>query len=324
MRLLAALGFALVCVACSSTDEADEAAGATGDPPPECDDVLCLAPPERGFQVRSVGATIESGQDVEYCEVVQLPGDPSEVYYVNRFESEMTESSHHLIVAAMQTGSATEQNAAPGDRIACFQTTAFGEDLDPVTGSQVPYHEESFPEGVGRTYRGGQLLVFDYHYFNTTSAPLQARAAVNFHTVDASQVQKIARSFGFYNFGISTPPGEEASFTTECEVNADILVHKLTRHTHKWGTDFTVWYRGGAHDGEEVFTSSNYEDVDFVFPEPVLVQSGEGFRFECSYKNTEPHTLEFGVKATDEMCILFGTWWEAGDAAAPSQSCAKY
>jgi hypothetical protein len=320
----------MVCVGCNSggetneTDAADPSAGSTGGPPPACEDVLCLQAPEQGFQVRSVGATIDSGQDVEYCEVVELPGDPSEIYYVNRFESEMTVGSHHLIVAAIVPGSPTEENAAPGDRIPCFQTTAFGEDLDPVTGSQAPYHEESYPEGIGRTYRGGQRLVFDYHYFNTTSGPLEARAAVNFHTVDASRVQKIARSFGFYNFAISTPPGQEASFTTECAFSSDIMVHKLTRHTHKWGTDFTVWYRGGAHDGEEIFRSANYEDVDHVFLEPVLMQSGEGFRFECTYKNTEAHTLEFGVKATDEMCILFGTWWEAGETAAPSQSCTNF
>ena len=236
----------------------------------------------------------------------------------------MTESSHHLIVAAIQVGSPTEANAAPGDRIPCMTTQAFGEDLDPVTGSQVPYHEESFPPGVGHVYTGGQLLVFDYHYFNPSPEPLQAQAAVNFHTVDESEVEKVARSFGFYNFGIATPPGEAASFTSECGFSQDVLVHKLVRHTHKWGTDFTVWHKGGEKDGEQVFLSKHYEETNHVFDEPVLVKAGEGFRFECSYQNTETYTLEFGVKASDEMCILFGTWWETDGSVAPEQDCAKF
>ena len=91
MRLTSALFLALAAVACSSTDQGDAAGSTSGDTPPPCDDLLCLAPPEQGFQIQSVGAAIDPGQDVEYCEVVQLPGDPSEVYYVNRFESEMTE-----------------------------------------------------------------------------------------------------------------------------------------------------------------------------------------------------------------------------------------
>src|SRR5687768_16190328 len=63
-----------------------------------CEEPPCLAAPEYGFQVRSVGTTIEPLQDVEYCEVVQQPGDPSETYYVTGFDSEMTVGSHHLIV----------------------------------------------------------------------------------------------------------------------------------------------------------------------------------------------------------------------------------
>src|SRR5688572_2181457 len=34
-----------------------------------------LPPPEHGFQVEIRGTTINAGQDVEYCEAVQLPGN---------------------------------------------------------------------------------------------------------------------------------------------------------------------------------------------------------------------------------------------------------
>lgn len=264
------------------------------------------------------------GTDVELCEVVQLPGDASETYYVDRLEAAMTEGSHHLIVSAVEPGSPTEKGLDPGYRRPCITAEQLGSDLLPVTGSQKPYREETFPPGVGRVYHGGQLVIFDYHYLNTTTKPIAARAAVNFHTVDASAVKKVARSFGFYNFSIDTPPGQTESFDQTCTFTHDIVVHQLTRHTHRWGRDFTVWYAGGPHDGDVVLESESYEDTDFPFDEPLLLSAGEGFKFRCTFQNTEAYPLEFGVKATDEMCILFGTWWEADDAKAPKQGCTKF
>src|SRR5437899_1431367 len=78
---------------------------------------LCLAAPSPGFQLQSIGDMIQPGQDVEYCEVVQLPAagesTPSnpngDLFYVNRFEVAMTSYSHHLIVAAAISGSPTEK-----------------------------------------------------------------------------------------------------------------------------------------------------------------------------------------------------------------------
>lgn len=315
----------LFLVACGSDSpdpgNPDAGGGGSADADPDCADAPCLEPPAQGFQVRSQGAIIAPGEDVEYCEVVQLPGDPGDTYYVNRFESMMTGGSHHLIVAAIEPGSATEQGLSNGDRTTCVGPGGFGEDLVDVTGSQTLYDVDAFPEGVGRIYHGGQLLVFNYHYLNATDAEVQARAAVNFHTVDAAAVEKVAVDFGFYNFAIEIPPGETAGFEKTCVFSHDVVVHKLTRHTHQWGTDFNVWWAGGPNDGDLVFTTPNYEDNDHIFSEPITVPAGQGFRFECNYYNDNDYTLRFGAKATDEMCILFGTYWSPGDTEVPEQGC---
>lgn len=295
---------ALLSVGCDGDD------GETTQPPPlNCEDGLCLQEPASGFQIRTDGTEIESGQDVEYCEVVQLPGDADDVYYVNRFEVAMSEGSHHLIVSAAELGTATEAAMTLGDRVPCTGGDVYGGELVPVTGSQQPTNEQLFPAGVGRVYYGGQKLVFDYHYFNTTAEPISARAAVNFHTVPKEDVTNLAQAFGFINLGISVPPGQSADFTQQCTFSREVTVFGLTRHTHKWGRDFDVWYVGGPNDGEHIFKSADYEDINHTFAEPVVIKAGEGFRFRCAYDNTEDYTLEFGLKATDEMCILFGSWF---------------
>src|SRR5688572_24654645 len=41
------------------------------------------------------------------------------------------------------------------------------------------------------------------------------------------------------------------------------------------------------------------------------MKAGEGFEFQCDYRNETDRALRFGTSATDEMCILFGLTWEA-------------
>ncbi|HWM88568.1 MAG TPA: hypothetical protein VNO33_22085 [Kofleriaceae bacterium] len=284
----------------------------------ECDDEPCLDPPATGFQIRSVGEEIQPGDDVEYCEVVQLPGSADETYYVNAFESAMTLGSHHLIVAAIIPGSETDKAAKVGDRQECVTPSAWGDDLVDVTGQQVPFHEEAFPAGVGRVYRGGQKVVFDYHYFNATDTPLQARAAVNFLTTSAENIEHESQGFSKLNLAIFIPPRETASFEVGCRMNRDVMVHKLTRHTHQWGTDFPVSLVTSEGDPELIYTSPNYEDPDHIFKEPILVREGEGFDFVCNYDNDTDRTLTFGVNATDEMCILFGSMYSPTERVLPA------
>jgi hypothetical protein len=293
-----------------------------GPPPteePTCTGDECLTPPENGIQLSSAGVTIMPGQDVEYCEVVALPGSSDTLYYMNRFESKMTGGSHHLIVSAALPDSTTADDLIVGDQYECAGGTFVG-DFIPVGGSQRSYEDKSFPEGVGRVFHGGQKLVLNYHYLNVTDTPVDAVVQLNLHLTSEDKIEYIAQSFGFLNVGFNIPAGTSDSVFTECTFSEDITISELTRHTHRWGTDFNVWYLGGEKDGELVFSSSHYEDTDYVFDEPIQAAAGTGFRFECVFNNTEDHALGFGLKASDEMCILFGTWWNA-NREAPNQGC---
>src|ERR1043165_4221923 len=58
-----------------------------------------LPVPADGFQLHTVGADIAPGEDVEYCEIGELPGDPSETYYVTSVEIANAAHSHHVIVS---------------------------------------------------------------------------------------------------------------------------------------------------------------------------------------------------------------------------------
>jgi hypothetical protein len=296
--------------------------------PGSADDGPCglgLAAPKNGFQVCTTGADVQAQEDTEFCESVTVPGTPDQVYYVGRLEALMTPHSHHLIVMQADVGSAAETNMPDGKRVSCIGgEQAFGAGLSHLMGSQTPYSSQEFPAGVGKIIHGGQRLSFDYHYFNTTDDVVPARAALNFFLIEDGKLEHEAHQFGFYNFLINTPAGKTASFKKSCTFSSDILLYSITRHTHRWGTDFKVWWKGGPHDGEPLWTSTSWElDTDYLFKDgPIKMESGTGFEFECSYDNTTEHALRFGTSATDEMCILFGEWWNIDEMTpAPYQGC---
>lgn len=289
---------------------------------------LDLPTPENGVQIRSVGTTIPPSEDQEFCEVVGLPGSPDEEFTIRRIEAQMTEFSHHLNIRAIVPGTEADRNSAVGDRVPCRNNgnDAFGEGFATLSLSQQRYENTEFPDGVGLTLNGGQKIVFNYHYLNTSAEPVEARAAVNLHFAEPGTVQKQVHRFGMYNFGIEIPARSLATSTMECRVNQDIRIWNLIRHTHRWGTDMNIWYAGGPRDGELIFTSTDWEaNQDFKFDDPALIRAGEGFRFECNFDNTTDETLRFGVRADDEMCILYGQWFVNSDTeAALSQDCAGF
>lgn len=288
---------------------------------------LGLETPTDGFQVRDQGATIPPGEDREFCEVAELPGDANTRYFVNSVEMANGEGSHHLILSIAPHGSSADAKLRAmniGDRIPCVSAEmAFGTDIQTIGGIQHPYGKTELPPGIANVYEGGSRVVFDYHYYNATETPVEARSAFNFHLTDEADVKQLAGGFAFLNWTIDTPPGEHGSFIAECRFQEDAMVGGLTRHTHKWGRDFSTWFAGGPHDGDLVWTTPDFStNTDYTFDEPVSIKAGDGFRFQCTYENTEDHPLRFGVKATDEMCILFGGTWSAdGSYEAPVETC---
>ncbi|MBN1655770.1 MAG: hypothetical protein JXA30_18540 [Deltaproteobacteria bacterium] len=273
---------------------------------------LDLEAPEKGFQIEILGTVIEPGDDIQWCEVVQLPGTGKSVFYINRLESSMTRFGQNINVSAAIPGSETEANIEEGTRVTCQRAgEVFGEDLIDVISSQQLYSDIRYPSGVGKVLVGGQKIVVGYHYFNTSDEAIPAKVKINFHLTEKNEVRKIARTASFENFTIFTPPGGESTHLAECLVDKDILVYSLTRRTRRWGTDFAVWFAGGDRDGEHIWTSSEWNrDTHYVLPGgPIRLKAGEGFRFECDYNNTTSESLQFGVYATDESCMLQANWW---------------
>jgi hypothetical protein len=238
-------------------------------------------------------------------------------YWVNDLELGNGKGSHHLIVSAAIPGSPAEakiRQMKVGDQVACLNVRLpFGEEgIVDIAATQTPYNRTKLANGVGAKYYGGQAVVFDYHFINLSTETIHTLSAINVHTTDASNVQHQMSGLSFTNYTIDTPPKTSQSFMAECHLKTAVMIGALGRHTHKFGTDFDVWFSGGAHDGEHIWTSKDWEEeTQYEFPTPILMKAGEGFRFQCSYTNPGTKDLRFGTSARDEMCILAGSIWAA-------------
>lgn len=313
-------------VACSSSGGTAEGQN----PDPEGDPNRLLALPASGVQIEAVGTSIPGGVDTEYCKVAEFPGTPGQAYYANRIEVAKAPFSHHVFINAAAPGSAAEAAAAAvgvGNRIECVSAgTAFGEGVTTVAGTAKDHQDLTFPEGIGQVYYGGQKIIIDYHYFNTSDDAVEARVATNFHLVEKERVRKIARGYSVMHVGFTIPPLGKASATAQCVFNHDVLVAGIQRHTHRLGTDYTVWSVDKDENLTKLWKSSDWQDdIQFTFDEPVLVRAGEGYRYQCDFENNENRTITFGTKATDEMCNLFAGWWVVNeDDQVGPQSCVVF
>jgi hypothetical protein len=297
-----------------------DAASSPEDSEPPTGGLAELKDPDDGLQLRSAGVDIAPGEDVEYCEIAELPGDENKTYFVKTVELANAPYSHHLVVGAAIPG--TDADAAlrqlnVGDRIQCnganYQWPQDG--LVLLGSAQTPYISVSFPDGVGTQLYGKQRIVFDYHYLNVSQHSVRAQSGFNVHVVDGATIKHLATPFSIFNFTLDIPAHGSRSFTAESHFLDDLKISSILRHTHKQGRDFSVWFSGGERDGELIWTSRDWKnEPEYYFEEPIVMKAGEGFRFECDFENASDRRLRYGIGGSDEMCILAGWAWPAGDA----------
>ena len=279
---------------------------------------LAIAAPQHGFQVESPGVWIEPGDDVRMCEVIVLPGDDADVYHVNRIQSLLSTRSEDLIVRAAEPGSDTAHAMDRGASLPCTRAgEAFGEELQDVLRSRSRYTDKQFPSGTGQVLQGGQKLAVEYHVVNDAKDAILAKARLAFHLVGAEEVQHKVRTASFENFTIYTPPHGYSSHVGECRVRQELFVSDLVRRTQLYGTTFKVWHAGGEHDGQLIWQSDNSQQDRLDMAQPLHLKPGDGFRFQCDYRNPTARELRYGVSADDETCTLEALYWLTDETQEP-------
>jgi len=242
-------------------------------------------------------------------------GNASDIY-VNRFTVNMRPGSHHFIAYDFDNKSI----APPFDQVRDLRNP--DGTLNILTAIQMSNHtylmgspsasfEYKFPEGAALLIPANASFDLNVHYVNKTPAITKGESYINLYTTPQASVTKVVKTINMSNTSISIPAGTRRTFTKSFTVSKPSLVLMLTSHMHKTGEKFVIKIKGGARDGEIVYTTTDWEHPDVInFATPIQLAKGEGLTSEITYNNPSAKTIQFGLTSDDEMGIIFGYYYE--------------
>jgi len=238
--------------------------------------------------------------------------------WVTKDKVEFTAGSHHVIVFQTPYTSIPTQklDGTPIDTSGpfdCSDGPMNGWSITKVIGgsqNQGGAAILSFPEGVG--LRIGGVLLINIHYRNGSDASIAADVKIAFDTTAPERMEQEGDVLFLYNPLISVPAGGESRARWRCPVYRDITIANAQSHMHARG----VGYEARIDDGAPFYVTDRWEDVPVKPFDGLTVKAGSKLDYHCDYRNTGATPIYQGVRTTDEMCMLVGSYYPADPRTA--------
>jgi Copper type II ascorbate-dependent monooxygenase, C-terminal domain len=240
-------------------------------------------------------------------------GNTEEVY-LNGFEMKARPGTHHMI--AYSFGKDDKLPAAniiydqnmPNNSASLRSGKSTG---GPLFQSPAAEYKFNLPDGYAVKTAANASFYMNSHYFNSTDKTRFGELYVNFYTTPKAQVKQELDVEYWAPEEIVLPPNQTTSMKTDYIMKKETVIPLLLSHYHKRGKKFEVRIKGGARDGELIYTSEDYEHpVVKTFSPALVLKAGEGLTTDVTYENNTNRTLKFGVTSEDEMNILIGFKFE--------------
>lgn len=281
------------------------------EPPTEAFKALDI--PESGYQLHlgpfDVAPNFE--RELMYYE----PLNNSEDIYISQVEINMRQGTHHFILYTYPDFYPDPQPQVIRDvrDINGLYDYSVLEQMNNqifVFGTQIPYTNYSFPEGVALRIPAGSGFDLNSHYVNRGTESFEGEVYVNVHTVPRSEVTHVAENLFLSEEDFSLPPQKVSTVTANYAFNERRYVFQLWSHAHEHMEEFRIFINGGSRDGELIYYTNDWEHPPLLEINPPLVlEKGEGLRGEAIYNNNTDRTLRFGLLSEHEMMIIFGAYY---------------
>ncbi|MDD9935437.1 MAG: hypothetical protein OXT09_17645 [Myxococcales bacterium] len=257
----------------------------------------------------------------------QVPQGESyhEIYYdvpwestdlMTRFGGDLDnlEVLHHYLIF---TSNNTRQ--VPGDVARNVPGTTLGTQATLIGGWAVGGCGQELPEDVGGELPASELVMIQWHMFNTTGAEAEDGSKLQICVVPEGSREHVAgvTFLGTENFGgfAGMPPGEN-HFTTRCrnDSGGPVTLMGFTPHMHLIGTNMKTEVERLDGTLETIFDKPfdfDYQ-VGYQLPERVVVEDGETLVTTCSYFNDTGSNVGFGESTDSEMCYNYVAYYPSG------------
>ncbi|WP_375445429.1 hypothetical protein [uncultured Fibrella sp.] len=242
-------------------------------------------------------------------------GNPTDIY-INRFTVNMRPGSHHFIAYDFDNKSIAPamnqvRDLRNADGTTNLLTAIQMSNHTYLMGSPSASFEYKFPEGAALQIPANASFDLNVHYVNKSQTITKGEAYINLYTTPQSSVTKVVKTLNMSNTSLAIPANSRKMFSKSFTVSKPSLILMLTSHMHKTGEKFVIKIKGGARDGEIVYTTTDWEHPDVInFATPIQLAKGEGLTSEITYNNTTAKAIQFGLTSDDEMGIIFGYYYE--------------
>ncbi len=275
-----------------------------------------LALPTEGLQFHLGPFDVPANTDREMFSYQAL--NNSAPIFVDEVEFSMRPGSHHFILYNY-TADIPELFIPKSDRIRdvyddkgeyVLSTLVVMAYHQFVAGTQWPRMRYAFPEGVALRIPANSGFDMNAHYANKTDEVVKGEVYANIHTTKEEEVVHVAEILNLNNTNITLPAKTKTTLEKTFTFEEERTIFQLWSHAHSHMTEFRVYAIGGENDGKLVYISYDWEHPPILQMDPPLViPANGGLRLETTYDNQENRTLNFGLRSTDEMMILFGAYY---------------
>lgn len=289
-------------------------------------EALDLPAPKDGEGVQVfVDMQLDAGEERQVCKLVL----PSAAVNVNWTEGVYTHGSHHATLSRTSYRDTIPTRTITGvmkDGSVANDCESLGADWDTqgvITAghAQGESAETTFPrkgelpDDVAMKIAGNEVLLLNFHMFNTSDQPVHACYKQNLYGIPDDQVKQEAGSMFYYDSYITVPASGTSTATMACPVQHDVTLAAQVSHMHRRGDGYTATLLDGdpLSGGAEV--QKLYEGTDWAEPvvkvntPTIALKTGQWIKWQCHYSNTETRDVAQGQQTTDEMCMFVGTYW---------------
>ena len=299
---------------------------------PVPDDVI-LPPPSKGLQFTTGAFEVAGGSETQRCYFFTIPGAGADPVWVNRITLAQNTGSHHFNVFRVATIKALD--GKDGDVVIdgeCFKSGNWA-DWPLIINSQNSEAGKNvvdwtLPSGVAQRFMPGEKIMLQSHYVNasTQKTPGRARASVNFHYIEKSDVIAELGTVFATNQQIRSCPGDrDKMFETTCRfAKRPATIIGANGHFHSRGKKFEIMsYDSVKHENGPVFYSStSWDDPPFLRDLKVNVPEQGGIAWRCTFDvpadtccdKEDSCCCSFGGKVeTQEHCNAFVYYYPKSD-----------
>ena len=184
--------------------------------------------------------------------------------------------------------------------------------------TQALEEQQQFPAGVAIRVPARVRIVGNVHLLNSTDAPNRTNVTIRMETIPADSVDVALAPFRLNYEDLIIPARSKAEFTSTCDLASphesivggplDLGLYWVLPHYHARGSLFRLQVAGGPRDGEEIYRLDGYDDAgDGRAFDPAFELAGAtGITFTCGFDNRDDVDVRWGIKASDEMCMMLG------------------